>query len=71
MPPSFRPPYNNLSRFQDPGRVNINTIFDSRVWEGIAKGYPANGPDEHRSADMYTRILQSRRGYAAIPVCWI
>ncbi len=63
----FRPPYNNLSRFQDPGRVNINTILDARVWEGIAKGYPAMDPTSI-GMPMYTRILQSRRGYAGNPL---
>ena len=28
----YRPPFNKLSRFRDPGRININTIFDEDVW---------------------------------------
>ncbi len=37
---TFRPPFNKLSRFRDPGRVNLNTIFDERVWSAIAWGFP-------------------------------
>ncbi len=59
---TFRPPYNNLSRFQNPGLPNINTIFDSRLWEGLCKGYPALDPTSI-GAPMYSRFLQSRRGY--------
>ena len=59
----FRPPYNSLSRFRDPGRVNINTIFDMDVWEGITKGYPFMDPTS-LGADISTRIFTSRRGYA-------
>ena len=64
---SFRPPYNYLSRFRDPGRVNINTIFERDVWVGIAKGFPALDPDA-LGAIMYDRILESRRGYSGLPL---
>jgi hypothetical protein len=42
---TFRPPFNKLSRFRDPGRININTLLPdtpaaSRVWEGISKLFP-------------------------------
>lgn len=37
---TFRPPFNYLPRFRDPGRVNINTIWDENVWRGINAGYP-------------------------------
>jgi len=29
---TFRPPFNRLSRFRDPGRVNVNTIIPERRW---------------------------------------
>ncbi len=63
---TFRPPYNHLSRFQDPGRININTIFDSLVWEGITKGDPSYDPTA-LGLVMYNRVLQSRRGYGGLP----
>ena len=31
----LHPPFNRVSRFRDPGRVNINTVFDPFVWQGI------------------------------------
>jgi hypothetical protein len=38
--PWYRPPFNSLSRFRDPGRVNLNTIWDHRIWQAISEGYP-------------------------------
>ena len=38
--PTFKPPFHRLSRFRNPGRVNINTITDPRVWLAIAEGFP-------------------------------
>ncbi len=64
---TFRPPYNYLSRFQDPGRININTIFDPVPWEGLCKGYPALDPTSI-GAPMYSRFLASRRGYSGSPL---
>ena len=31
----FNVPFNRLSRFRDPGRININTIPDQTVWNAI------------------------------------
>ena len=31
---NFRPPFNKVSTYREPGRVNINTITDTRIWEG-------------------------------------
>jgi hypothetical protein len=42
--PWYRPPFNFLSRFRDPGRVNVNTIWDPRIWRGISEGYPLHAP---------------------------
>ena len=30
----YHPPFNRVSRFREPGKVNINTIFDPFVWRG-------------------------------------
>ena len=38
--PLFQSPFNSLSRFREPGKINLNTIFDRRVWNAIAKNYP-------------------------------
>ncbi|MBI2825987.1 MAG: hypothetical protein HYX69_14985 [Planctomycetia bacterium] len=34
-PHRFHPPFNSVSRHRDPGKVNINTIFDPFVLQGI------------------------------------
>jgi len=36
---SFRPPFNKLSRFRDPGRVNVNTIIPERQWTSGVDGF--------------------------------
>ena len=42
----FHPPFNRVSNFRDPGRVNINTVIDQRVWEGINLiDGPISGPN--------------------------
>ena len=56
---TFRPPFNKLARFRDPGRVNLNTIFDERVWKAIAWGFP--NKSEHT---FWQKLVRSRRGYA-------
>ncbi len=55
---TFRPPFNKLSRFRDPGRVNINTIYDMRVWQAIAHGFPTES-----SPAFWDNLVRSRRGY--------
>lgn len=35
---TFRPPFNKLSRFRDPGRINVNTILFERGWMPGADG---------------------------------
>ena len=57
----FRPPYNYLSRFRDPGRVNINTIFEPEVWQGLTKGFPAMDPSINVAT--WNSLLASRQGY--------
>jgi hypothetical protein len=54
----LRPPFNKLSRFRDPGRININTIFDGEIWEGIAKGFPSMDTTTFAAA-----VAESRQGY--------
>jgi hypothetical protein len=54
----LRPPFNSLSRFRDPGRININTIFDNDIWGAINKGYPAAN-----STSFANAVWLSRQGY--------
>ncbi|MFO0902662.1 MAG: hypothetical protein U0939_06660 [Pirellulales bacterium] len=61
-PATFRPPYNRLSRFREPGRMNINTMFDLREWQAIAQGY-----HHYSTSNFFNTLVDSRRGYAAAP----
>ena len=29
------PPFNKISKYREPGRININTVSDPRVWAGL------------------------------------
>lgn len=35
----YNPPYNTVSRFRYPGKVNLNTVFSQRVWSGVMGDY--------------------------------
>ncbi|MCU0963096.1 MAG: hypothetical protein MUF48_23640, partial [Pirellulaceae bacterium] len=50
----FRPPFNRISNYRDPGRINLNTIYDEGIWAGLLAGHP--GP-------TWERFISSRRGY--------
>lgn len=45
----FIPPFNQLSTFREPGRVNLNTIADEKVWDAI----------HHDYTDLFTRSEQT------------
>ncbi|MBT4693257.1 MAG: hypothetical protein HOB73_07935 [Planctomycetaceae bacterium] len=50
----MHPPFNRISNFRDPGRININTIFDPVVYNGLMNGHPGT---------PYSDWINSRRGY--------
>jgi hypothetical protein len=37
--PAFLTPFNRISQYRDPGRVNINTIYHEKVWNALFGGY--------------------------------
>ena len=53
----FHPPFNRVSNYRDPGRVNINTIMHPSVWGSILNGF--TGPN-------YYQVDASRRGYGNV-----
>lgn len=64
----FHPPFNWKSRYRDPGRVNLNTVFDPVVFQGIMDDYPAwipknpgTGPT-HSWQSLWQGLIDSRRG---------
>ncbi|MBH55716.1 MAG: hypothetical protein CMJ82_00835 [Planctomycetaceae bacterium] len=52
----LHPPFNKVSNFRDPGKLNLNTVFDPAVYLGLLNGHP--GPN-------YGEWIDSRRGYGA------
>jgi hypothetical protein len=61
-PHLYRPPFNSLSRFRDPGKINLNTISDLNVWKAIIGYDPGAVLGGLRTpADEF---FLSRQGYA-------
>ena len=50
---AFHPPFNRISNYREPGRVNINTIASENVWRGLMN-YGAN--------PTWANLVASRRG---------
>jgi hypothetical protein len=57
------PPFNKMSRFRDPGRININTIFDKDVWDAAIAQFPPM-----KATDFAAAVMLSRQGYYRIPL---
>jgi hypothetical protein len=57
-PHAFHPPFNWLSQYREPGRVNLNTVFDPQVFQGVMDDYPG-------WATLWGNVVAARRGYAA------
>ena len=52
-------PFNKVSNYRYPGKVNINTIYDERVWNGVMRD---NGLDGNYIQYMsFERLLATRR----------
>jgi hypothetical protein len=62
----LRPPFNVLSRYREPGKVNINTVFSLETWRALL-GAPTAG--RNPATDTWVRatyddLVLSRRGFA-------
>jgi hypothetical protein len=57
------PPFNTVSQFRDPGRINLNTIRSEDVWNGLFHGEPSPDEDESHAGPDWDDFIQSRRGY--------
>lgn len=62
----FYAPFNFLSTYREPGRVNLNGVFDSAIWDAIA-GNVAGGQFQS-TGDFWRRFWQNRRGYGGYQV---
>ena len=55
----FHPPFNLISRYWEPGRMNINTVASPDVWEGFMNYFPG-----FSGASFFENsLVASRRGY--------
>lgn len=54
---NFRPPFNGISTYREPGRINLNTIYSKWVFAALKNGSLSNV--------SWSRFVQSRRGYTA------
>jgi hypothetical protein len=59
----YRPPFNKMSRFRDPGLININTIFDSEVWNSAISQFPGMN-----TQPFVDKVSRSRRGFTGGPL---
>jgi hypothetical protein len=57
-PDHYWAPFNKLSRFRNPGLFNVNTIFDSVIWDAAV----AQFPNLRGTAFFNNELGQSRRG---------
>jgi hypothetical protein len=56
---AFHPPFNRIPLMREPGRINLNTIFDPAVFQGLVD--PAGA--SQNTAALWQGFVQSRRGY--------
>jgi hypothetical protein len=61
----LRPPFNALSRYREPGKVNLNTVFDIDTWRALL-GAPRQGISpgtDQWVQQSWSELVASRRGY--------
>lgn len=54
----FRYPFNSVHGYREPGRLNINTVSDPRVWESVMGDWGASGA---RYGCTFDELVHSRR----------
>jgi hypothetical protein len=55
---TFRPPFNRISNYREPGKININTIYSQDVFNGLMNSFDTKGNNQA----FWTEFVQSRRG---------
>ncbi len=48
----FAPPFNVISTYREPGRVNLNTIEDQRVWDAVMNGTATDVSRHHGTTQL-------------------
>jgi hypothetical protein len=62
---ALHPPFNRVSQFRDPGRVNINTVMDPFVWQGVIDDPYTAMQGSPLWRNLWRAICQSRLGAVA------
>jgi len=62
-----QPPFNRISTYREPGRVNLNTVFEEKVWDGVLSGVDRDGDgrigsDEKHPGPTFSTLADSREG---------
>ncbi len=57
---AFHPPFNRISAYREPGRINLNTIYSLDVFYGLMMGFPAMN-----SPGFWQTFVASRQGNTA------
>jgi hypothetical protein len=57
-------PFDTVSNFRYPGKININTVLDPRVWDSLMSNYSSGGGG---SVVTYADWEASRNGTGALP----
>ena len=57
---AFHPPFNRIPQYREPGRVNINTVFNRGVWNGLLDYFPDT---TQANALYWAQMRDSRQAY--------
>jgi hypothetical protein len=57
---TFHPPFNRISAYRDPGKINLNTIYTETVFRGLMAG--VGYPTSSNARPTWEEFIASRRG---------
>jgi hypothetical protein len=66
----LHPPFNKVSRYREPGKININTIYDDgTTWQALTNNFPMapTWPPTAAKAFWLNNVGASRMGYTGYP----
>lgn len=56
LPHAFHPPFNWASNYREPGKMNLNTMFDPQGFQGMMDSYPG-------WLTLWQQVIDSRQGF--------
>lgn len=60
-------PFHQIPEMREPGKINLNTVFDGRVWNALTAAYPEHFQRNLTTTGPFTRFILSRQGYLDNP----